>query len=74
MSLSDALSNPPAKNKIDKILSNLQVAERSALSEALSAPSIWPHSALARVITDKVSPVSEAAVRRYRRDVLGIAE
>lgn len=68
MSLSDALRNPPPKNKIEGILAKVTMEEQAALRLALSKPSEWSHSALARVLTDNVSPVSEAAVRRWRSE------
>jgi hypothetical protein len=66
LSLSEALRKPPAKNKIDAILDEVSIDEQAALRIALSKPAVWSHSALAKVLTDKVSPVSEAAVRRWR--------
>jgi hypothetical protein len=73
LTLTEALSKPPAKNKIDGILGTITADEAAALRDALRNPSVWSHSAIAQVLTDKVSPVSEAAVRRYRRLVLKVS-
>lgn len=71
MSLVDALSTPPQKTKIGRILAEVTPAEKEAVEKALRDPE-WTSEALAAVLTDKVSQVSETSIRRYRRDVLGM--
>lgn len=71
LSLVDALSTPPAKTKIDKILSEVTEAEREALLEALGG-SVWSSEALAELLKAQGHITSETSIRRYRRNVLGV--
>jgi hypothetical protein len=70
LSLIEALKTPPEpKSRVAAILLKVGEEERLALFEALGDRT-WTHQALADVLTGAGHKVSEASVRRYRRDVL----
>ena len=72
MSLLEALKDTPEpKSRVAAILLKVTPEEQTALETALRSPE-WTHEGLARVLTDSGHKISEASVRRYRRDVLKV--